>query len=370
MDYIEKLSSFTNVGKKGGREFLLDYYQKQENPQKRLKVIHVTGTAGKGSTSAMIANGLMKAGYKVGLFTSPHIFKLNERIRIHNEPISDLEFNKLIKKYFNEIPDASFSEYLTLIAVDYFLSQDIDYLVCEVFVGGRHDTTNIFNSVVTVITSIGLDHENYLGNTIEKISYEKLGIIRKNIPLFTRIKSKVIDDEINSVGAEYRYVTNLEETNLNGDFQKENAGLAFEVLNFLGLSEELIRKSLLNVTWKGRLEFIDDNILVDCAHNPLGMKRLSEYIKNLDVENIYYLFAISKNKDFEGYREHIFNPREIIFTKPDMFKVEDPKEYAKEGKIIDNSIEAFNYLKNKLGKKDLLVICGSIFLASEILRNY
>lgn len=166
MNYIEKLSSFTNLGKKSGKNKLIKYYSKLGNPQNKLKLIHVTGTAGKGSTSAMIANGLKNAGYKVGLFTSPHLLKLNERIKINNENISDIDLNNYIKYYFEKNPNLSFSEYLTLIMISYFIEKEVDFVVCETFVGGKYDTTNIFaNSIATIITSIGLDHENLLGNT-------------------------------------------------------------------------------------------------------------------------------------------------------------------------------------------------------------
>ena len=142
MNYISKLCSLENQGDKEGRKFILDYFSKKGNIHRKLKVIHVTGTCGKGSTSSMIAKGLEDAGFKVGLFTSPHLFKLNERISINGENISDLNLNNLIEKYMKEFPTLSFSTYLTLISVDYFLSQEVDYVVYEVFVGGKYDPTS------------------------------------------------------------------------------------------------------------------------------------------------------------------------------------------------------------------------------------
>ncbi len=369
MDYIEELCSFTNLGRKGGKDFLIEYYKKRNNPQNKLKVIHITGTAGKGSSSMMIANALEEAGFKVGLLTSPHLFKLNERIKINKEDISDSKLNNYIKYFFNQVPNATFSEYLTLIAVEYFLENDIDYFVCEVFVGGKYDPTNIFNSIATIITSIGLDHENLLGNTKEEILKNKLGILRKNIPLFTRIENKIIREEVKKIGAKLIKVEKLFETNLLGDFQKENAGIAYEVLKYLNIDESIINKSLKNVLWDGRIQFIEKNILIDSAHNPLGMKRLKEYLDSLNFENIYYLFAISKNKNFKEFVKYLKDAKEIVFTKPDIFKIEDPQVYANSENIIENPIEAYNYLRNKLDKNDLLVICGSIFLVSKILQS-
>ncbi|NCC70858.1 bifunctional folylpolyglutamate synthase/dihydrofolate synthase, partial [bacterium] len=253
MNYIEELCSFKNIGKKGEKDFLIEYYKKINNPQNKLKVIHITGTAGKGSSSMMIANALQEAGFKVGLLTSPHLFKLNERIKINGKNISDLDLDNYIKEFFNQVPNATFSEYLTLIAVKYFLDNNIDYFVCEAFVGGKFDSTNIFNSIATVITSIGLDHQNLLGNTKEEILKNKLGILRKDIPLFTRIDNKIIREEVKKIGAKHIKVKRLVETNLIGTFQKENAGIAYEVLKYLNIDENIIRESLKNVLWNGRI---------------------------------------------------------------------------------------------------------------------
>ena len=367
MNYIKKLSSFRNMGKKLDREFLLNYYSKIGNPQNKLKVIHITGTAGKGSTAAMVANGLKSAGKKVGLFTSPHLLKLNERIKINNQDISDEDLNNYIKHFFEEVSGKSFSEYLMLVAVKYFLDKGVEFMVCEASIGGEHDPTNIFNSVATAITSIGLDHQNLLGNTKKEILKNKLGIIRKNIPLFSRLDKKIIREAVKKIGAEYIKVDRIEKTNLKGYFQKENAGIAYEILNYLRVKDDIIRSSLKNIAWKGRLQFIKKNIIVDCAHNPLGMQKLKEYINTLNFDNIYYLFALSKNKEFKDYEEYLEGTKEIVFTKPDIFKIADPKDYTISKKIIENPREAYNYLKNKLKDNDLLVVCGSIYLASEIL---
>jgi dihydrofolate synthase/folylpolyglutamate synthase len=360
----------TDLGRKGSKAFLEQYYSTLGNPHKKLKVIHITGTSGKGSTSSMIAKGLTDAGFVVGLFTSPHLLQINERIQINGSHIPDSEFNRLLEKYYLLFPNASFSEYLMLVSVDYFLEQNVDYVVYEVFVGGRYDPTNIFDSLATVITSIGLDHQNILGHTIDEILFDKLGILRKDIPVFTRLNNAIIDQEITNVGAKYIKVERLENTCLVGQFQKENAGIAFEVLSYLGLSSDSIRNSLKNTFWPGRLQYLARNVLVDCAHNPLGMNALRTYIDSLEIKNVYYLFALSRDKKYEDYEPFMSNAREIVFTKPGMFKIQDPKNYIKSGKIIENVIDAFSYLKSKLTKDDLLVVCGSIFLVSEILEYY
>jgi len=204
---IDKLISNVQLGKKSSKEFLLNYYSKHNNYHlNSFKVIHVTGTAGKGSTCKMIAKGLEEAGYNVGLFTSPHTIEINERIQINSKCISNEEFDKLLEKYFNLFPDLLFTEALLLCAIDYFIDNDADYVVLETFVGGRYDLTNIFNPIATVITSIGLDHQHLLGNTKKEILYDKLGIIRQNVPLFTPINSKLIAKETEHIGAKYKLV--------------------------------------------------------------------------------------------------------------------------------------------------------------------
>ena len=280
MNYIDKLSSFTNFGNKKDKTFLKKYFAKIKNPQNKFKVIHVTGTAGKGSTSSMIANGLKEAGYKVGLFTSPHLIKINERIKINNKNISDKKLNEYIKFYFKKFPNLSFSQYLTLIMLKYFSDENIDYLICEVFVGGKNDTTNIFKQpIATIISSIGLDHKKFLGNTTNKILNEKLGIIKKNSILFTRLNNEIVIKKTEKIQCKYFHVKTLKNTNLKGKFQKENAGIAFEVLKYLNINEKIIKKSLNNVSWPGRIQFLEKNILVDCAHNTIGMQALYEYVK-------------------------------------------------------------------------------------------
>lgn len=371
MNFISKLCSLTNVGKKGGRDFILNYLSENGNYHKKLKVIHVTGTCGKGSTSSMIAKGLQDAGFKVGLFTSPHLIKLNERLKIDSVDISDNELNRLIEKWMEKIPNLSFSEYLTFIMIDYFLQYKVDYVVCEVFVGGEFDSTNVFDSIVSVLTNVGMDHVGIIGNTYEEILEDKLGIARQGRPFFTRIDNIIVKELCDVVGADLKLINDLEKTNLLGDFQQENAALAREVLLFLGLNMESIKKSLNTVSWQGRIQFIEKNIMLDCTHNELGVKALIKYISELNFKKFFFLFAMSKNKNFDDFSQILDLGDEIVYCKPNMFRIEDPTKYTKNNfKIINSSIEGFEYLKNKLDDNTLLVICGSCYLVAEILDYY
>ncbi|MCA9459678.1 MAG: hypothetical protein KC550_03975, partial [Nanoarchaeota archaeon] len=302
MNYIEKLSSFTNLGKKSGKNKLIKYYSKLGNPQNKLKLIHVTGTAGKGSTSAMIANGLKNAGYKVGLFTSPHLLKLNERIKINNENISDIDLNNYIKYYFEKNPNLSFSEYLTLIMISYFIEKEVDFVVCETFVGGKYDTTNIFaNSIATIITSIGLDHENLLGNTKKKILKDKLGILRKNTPLFTRLNNEIINEK-NNDGMEEE-IKNEEKKNNDENINKNNPDeIFFEEYGFTAIFELIneLKKPLVGHFPILDLLFIYDAFIDDLPNNYVGFvkeinkifpvlydtKLIAKYFENhIDIKN-------------------------------------------------------------------------------------
>lgn len=370
MDHIQRLCSLTKAGRKGGRDFILDYFSKRDNLHKKLKVILVTGTAGKGSTSAMIAKGLQDAGYKVGLFTSPHLLRLNERFRINGHEISSETLEKHLETLMEEIPDLSFSEYLMITAVNFFFDEEVDYLVCEVFVGGVFDPTNIFDLEALVLTSVGIDHKEFLGNDIKEILLSELGLLQKDVPLFTHILDGMVKDEILRKGAVLGSLDSVVETNLKGDFQKRNASLALGVLKYLGGNEETTRKSLMDVSWPGRVQYVEKNIIVDCAHNELAFDELFSYVESLNFNKLHILFAMSSNHSLEEFERHLWGSK-VIFTKANIFKAMHPRDYAPIGsEIIENPKEAFEKLREELGDDDILLVCGSVFLAADILSLY
>ena len=173
--------------------YLLDYLQ---NPEKGLKMIHIAGTNGKGSTAAFISSILIQKGYRVGVFTSPHLIKFNERIRVNGNFITDLEILEFLNKAKSAIKriQSTFFETTTAMALSYFKSKDVDFAVIETGLGGRLDSTNVIKPLVSVITSISLDHMDLLGETVEKIAYEKAGIIKKNTPLIIGPNKKSVAD--------------------------------------------------------------------------------------------------------------------------------------------------------------------------------
>lgn len=404
MEYIKKLVSTTNIGKRASLNFIKKHFYSLENEGDEVvgelsnfhvntsfKVVHVTGTAGKGSTSTMIAKGLEEAGFKVGLFTSPHIFRVNERIQINSSQIDSIKLENLLNKYYTMYSNITFSEILVLVAIEYFSQENVDYAVFEVFVGGELDITNIFNSCATIITSIGLDHQQLLGNSYEEILNQKLGIIRRNVPLFTRIEHSIIFSKTHKIGALYKKVTRIENTNLNGEFQKENSGIAFEVLTYLGVSKETIKKALNSIKNRGRLEFVKDNILIDTAHNELALRRILTYLQNFSKDTNYtkrtLIFALSNNKDLNDFSFFMDFFDSIILTKSSIFKAKDLSncihslndDLQDKISLAQSQKEIFQKIiqrsSNEVHKTDklnneLFVVTGSVFLVADFLEFY
>ena len=300
---IVKLLNNINLGNKSSKDFLIKYYNSKDNYHlKFFKVIHVTGTSGKGSTCSMISKGLENSDFKVGLFTSPRLIKVN------NKDISNNDLEKYLKKYYSIFPDATFPELVFLCAIDYFIDSKIDYVVLEAFVGGKNDLTNIFNPIVTVITSIGLDHQHILGHTKREILKDKLGIIWKNTPLFTPLNSKLINEEAQKIGAKYELIRGLKNTNLIGKYQQKNAEIAYDVLKYLKIDRQTINKSLLEVEHIGRLQFVKKNIIVDCAHNEMSIKKVLDELKYSST------FKKFKKKYYFLHYHIIKNWKHLIFS--------------------------------------------------------
>ncbi|WP_022855091.1 bifunctional folylpolyglutamate synthase/dihydrofolate synthase [Thermodesulfobacterium thermophilum] len=279
------------------------------NPQRKLKIIHIAGTNGKGSTAAILAELLKQHEFKVGLYTSPHLFKLNERFKINGQDIPDETLEALISevKPLAQAFNLTFFEVTTAVAFLYFSQTEVDFAVIECGMGGRLDATNVVFPKVTIITNVGFDHTKYLGNTLEKIAYEKAGIIKRKVPcIFGNIKPQALPvfyhklSQLKTKGyflnkdffvVEDHGLWNYygEKTfkdlslSLSGKYQGENLGCALktleilENLNLLSIDPETVKKALNEVRWKGRYEKIkirEKEILIDVAHNPDGVEAL------------------------------------------------------------------------------------------------
>ena len=326
-----------------GLENIQNLLAKIGNPERELKCIHVAGTNGKGSVCAMLFYILKEAGYKVGLYTSPHLKKFNERIRVNEHFITDKEIVKYFLKIKLYITNQSFFEITTAMAFLYFKENSVDFAILEVGLGGRLDTTNVVMPLVSVITNIGLEHTDMLGNTIEKIAFEKAGIIKKNVPVVTGAKGKaleVIKELAKERTAPLYIVRKFDEVKfsyLNGKFQQDNKDIALTVIGILRefysstIKFPHIQNGIKKTKWPARLQFISKNVLIDCAHNPSGFEVLKKELlminKQKNIENFIFLIGIQNDKNIPVMLKTI-NPliSTIIFTKSKNEKAAEPQE--------------------------------------------
>ncbi|MCH8067195.1 MAG: bifunctional folylpolyglutamate synthase/dihydrofolate synthase [Nanoarchaeota archaeon] len=357
--------------------------KKLNNPEKPLRCIHVAGTNGKGSVCAMINSILSDAGYKVGMYTSPHMKRFNERIRINNKLITDKDIVKYYLKIKKHVTNQTFFEITTAMAFLYFCEKKVDFVVLEVGLGGKLDSTNVITPLISVITNIGIEHTDYLGNTLEKIAKEKAGIIKSKVPVVTAADSNALAaiKRISNKNNLRLYIINKKipkyKIGLKGNFQKQNASIAIKAIDILKnnynlkISKNNVKNGLLNVKWPGRFQFIRKNILIDSAHNPSGFKTLVKELKNIHYHKLILVVGFSDDKDIKTMSKIIKNKANIvILTKSNNFKAAEPKtikKYFKSSIIITNPKKALNYAKSIAKKNDLILIAGSIFLVGEFL---
>ncbi len=372
-----------------------DYLKKINNPQYKLKCIHVGGTNGKGSTVNYLRSILQSAGYKVGSFTSPHLAVHLDRIRINDENIDGEYFLKKVNENYDlwQKSDLTMFEIDVLISIDYFLDNNVDYVIYEVGLGGRLDATNIINPLAVVITNIALEHTQILGDTIEKIAYEKAGIIKENAVVITAEKKKealaVFEKVCADKNAELIVVNEVEQLLINDGisfiyeeekyniptkalYQVNNAVSAIETINqlkkksLLDIQKKQIKKGLLT-NWAGRFELVSENpkIILDGAHNVCGIDAL---ISSLD-ENEEYIFVFSafSDKNYQEMLEKLIRKGEVIVTE---FKSER-KVKALDLALGQNVLVCFDYLqaiKYALTKNKTLIVTGSLYFIS-LVRN-
>jgi dihydrofolate synthase / folylpolyglutamate synthase len=364
--------------------------KKLGDPHKKLKVIHVAGTNGKGSTCAMLAETLIRAGYKIGLYTSPHIVDFRERIRINGEMISVsdvLQELRLLKRLYR---DESFFELTTALAFDYFSKKNIDILVCEVGLGGRRDATNVVDPLVSIITTIDLEHTKILGSTVKKIAGEKAGIIKPHRPVITikngnafRVISQVAKKRSAKVFAVRKSdIAKIKDYDLalHGVHQGENAALVVKTCSVLRsqgfqISDPHLKSGLANAYWPGRLQFLKSNVLIDAAHNPQGCRFLAAELRQLKkrFRHITVVMGVLDDKDAKTMIHSLDSVVDVYyFTRPNSHRAENPTVLAKLTKkpckvFATPTIALAHAIKNKEG---LLVICGSIYLLGDAFKFY
>ncbi len=391
---------FQTVGKQGyktGLENTLYLDQYFGFPHKQFRTIHVGGTNGKGSTSHLLAAVLQSAGYKVGLYTSPHLKDFRERIRINGQMISKQKVSSFVFNNQNLIKEInpSFFEITTSLAFSYFAEQNIDIAVVEVGLGGRLDCTNIISPMVSIITNISIDHTDLLGDTPQQIAVEKAGIIKPNTPIVIGERQEVVADIFIEkakkegapiVFADYQYGDKpLPKSQLKGIYQVRNSRTvltAIDILKAKGLRilHRDIIKGFANVTTltglMGRWQTIGTHptIICDTGHNEAGISLVAEQLRMQRYRNLHIVFGMVSDKK----RDNIYRllPRDAIyyFTKPSLPRALDENilareaaEYGLEGKTFTTVRKALATARKNAVSKDFIYIGGSTFVVADAL---
>lgn len=373
--------------------------KKYNNIELSLKTIHITGTNGKGSTSKMLSDIVMAANYKVGLFTSPHILKANERIRINNEYISDQDLIRILNFYYDDIVEnkLNFFQIYFLVAIKYFYDNKVDLAIIEVGIGGRLDSTNVINSLISIITNINYDHTNKLGSTLEAIAYEKSGIIKPNSTTITGVSQdkllKIINDKAKSENTKlikvkftkvnfennkvyFKFNDHTYYLNSLAKYQGLNAQLVLATIKVLNdtynykIDSKAIIYAFDNFSWFGRFERISSHpeIIIDGAHNVSGIKALVNSA-NKNKEYVV-IFSALKSKSYQEMLEVLqANFIEVVFCEFDF------PQALKKADLIDDDLKKFsdynqaiNYVNNKYPHHSIL-ICGSLYFIADVRNN-
>ena len=365
------------------------------NPERKLKTIHVAGTNGKGSTSSMIASVLQEAGYKVGLYTSPHLKDFRERIKINGQEIEEFFVVNFIEKHklFFEVNSLSFFEMTVGLAFDYFVEKEIDIAIIEVGMGGRLDSTNIITPLISVITNIGLDHTQFLGNSLKAIAGEKAGIIKPNIPVvigeYTVEIMEVFLNKAEECKSKIYFAGDLIQeiypSILLGDYQVQNIKTVmqtFEVLklqnNFI-ISEQNIKDGLMNVVKNtgllGRWQQIKTKpkVICDTAHNSHGLKIVINQILNEKFEKLHIVLGVVNDKDLNDIFPLFPKEATYYFCKPNIPRGLDvvilekkASEFGLKGNTYNSVSEAYFSALKQASEKDFIFIGGSTFVVAEI----
>ncbi|MBW7888429.1 MAG: bifunctional folylpolyglutamate synthase/dihydrofolate synthase [Bacteroidetes bacterium] len=396
-DNLEYLYSLQYFGIKLGLNNIQKLLRAVGNPHKTFPAIHIAGTNGKGSTSSMIAAVLTAAGYKTGLYTSPHLVKFNERIRVNGKMISDKEiiyYTKMMRSFFEHY-HATFFEATTAIMFKYFAEKKVEIAVIETGMGGRLDSTNIIRPLVSVITTIGKDHTKHLGGTLEKIAFEKAGIIKSRTPIIIGDISKRPKNVIANVAANKKSpviesrVFPLPEyisLELHGNYQQDNARCAYAAIQTIQKKFPVRKSALQNGFAKtsrysglhGRFEQISSNprILIDVAHNPDAIALLCETLRREKYKTLYIVFGVMKDKDYVSMLRLLKTVQPVmIVSAPNYERALSTDALKKECRTLklktipaETIQQGVLTAKRAAGKKDLIVITGSHYVVGEALE--
>jgi len=402
---LKSLFNLQRLGIKLGLEHTFRLLDVIGNPQENLTMIHVAGTNGKGSTCAMIASILHASGKNVGLYTSPHLIRFNERIRINGYPIPDkqiITFMKKVGPVIQEI-ESTFFETTTAMAFDYFKEQKVDVAVIETGLGGRLDSTNVIKPKVTVISHISMDHMDILGKDIEKIANEKAGIIKNNVPLIIaeqtpKVKNILLKKakgerapvtELGTIsnisattsGTTFQYKYDQYFTSLIGEHQALNAGLAIECINQFEpkLQNQMIHYGLRKVDWPARIQQLDDRLYYDVAHNEDGLVFFLKTIRSMfpDVP-IIGLFCLKGDKELNSLTKNLSGQFSKLFVTTDqnglLLSAEKLSEklifFGIKNEPVGSVSSGINKLKALIKDVGVGVIFGSHYIAEEVFSEF
>lgn len=390
------------------------------NPQEKFKAIHVAGTNGKGSVCHILASILQEAGYKTGLYTSPHLKDFRERIKINGEMIGEDNVVDFVAKHKNDFEQLkpSFFEMTVGMAYDYFAKEKVDFAVLETGMGGRLDSTNICQPVITIITNIGFDHLYFLGDTIDKIAGEKAGIIKKNVPLVVgskqeksspvfeqvafvkntsvsyadehfelkKLHTRNVKQRIYDVWFDNQlYMENIESP-LLANYQKDNLATVLQAVQVLNQNiEKIIEKDtirsgisgvLKNTGFQGRWQILGTNPLTICdtAHNADGIQAVVEQIAETPFNHLHFVFGMVSDKEAENILMLLPKNATYYFCKPDIPRGLDADELKQlgfkaglRGKSYSSVMHAYHSAINNTGPNDMVFIGGSTFVVAEVI---
>lgn len=420
-DAIEYLYGLQRYGVKFGLSNSLALMEALGHPHRKFKNVHITGTNGKGSTAAFIEAVLRKAGCRTGLYTSPHLVNFTERIRIDNVPVSEdrvvgladrvRKAADMVAKQWNGVFSPTFFEVTTAMAFLCFAEEGVDIAVVEVGMGGRLDATNVITPLVSVITNIGMDHAEFLGDTLDKIAHEKAGIIKLAVPLVTGGAPPEALDVIEKTASEraapvYRLNRDFGPHNVRhrrphsfeyhgicknlfsvrvgmmGMHQIDNACLSLAAIECLGragldIDDSAVLEGMASCRWEGRLELVSEqpDIILDGAHNPHAAQALAAALKEMkpDYERIVLVIGILSDKDCNGILSELAPLSEhIIATQPEYSRALNHSVLASAVEKYHGSVEAFGKLSEAIdaartaaGERGLVLITGSLYLVGE-----
>jgi len=416
-EVLAYLFSLHRFGVKLGLEAITDILQRLNHPQRTYPTLHIAGTNGKGSSAAMLAAMLQAGGFRVGLYTSPHLVDFRERIRVQDEDISEecvCEVTEHIRRVADPLNSLTFFELTTAMAFQHFLNEQVDIAVIEVGLGGRLDATNVLDPLGVLITGIGLDHETHLGQTLQAIAREKAGIIHQKVPVVLgqmpegvnqifediaqefdsplyRFEQEFFISETSQTEFTYRGLRDSFsglQTNLLGRHQMDNAGNALALLESataerFPLSIDAIKSGLQHVRLKGRLEIVQHNptIVLDGAHNPLGARVLFDFLQSqlhdCPGRKLILMLGMMQDKNHaEFIRILLPLVDSLIVTQPHMNRAAPADALAQAVPradlalfVIPNPWEAYCKARDSADPCDLICATGSLFLVGEILQR-